>query len=103
MARRLCEPLERAAHSSAWRRTRWASACRAAALEGLRLHDLRSVAASAMVAAGVDVETAQHRVGRANVTMTLQVYARATEEADRRAADLVGDRFCLRDKRGMEG
>ena len=27
---------------SAWRRTRWASACRAAALEGLRFHDLRS-------------------------------------------------------------
>ena len=35
-----------------------------------------------MVAAGVDVKTAQHRLGHANVTMTLQVYARATEEAD---------------------
>ncbi len=90
---------------SAWRRTRWASAIAAAAatLEGLRFHDLRSVAASAMVAAGVDVKTAQHRLGHANVTMTLQVYARATEEADRRAADLVGDRFRPRDKRGVEG
>jgi hypothetical protein len=39
----------------------------------------------------------------ANVTMTLQVYARATKEADRRAADLVGERFRPRDKRGMEG
>ncbi len=46
-----------------------------------------------MVAAGVDVKTAQHRLGHANVTMTLQVYARATEEADRRAADLVRERF----------
>ena len=62
-------------------------------LEGLRFHDLRSVAASAMVAAGVDVKTAQRRLGHANVTMTLQVYARATEEADRRAADLVRERF----------
>ena len=88
---------------SAWRRIRWASACRAAALEGLRFHDLRSVAASAMVAAGVDVKTAQHRLGYANMTMTLQVYARATEEADRRAADLVGERFRPRDKRWMEG
>ena len=60
-------------NSSAWRRTRWASACRAATLEGLRFHDLRSVAESALVAAGVDVETAQRRLGHANVTMTLQV------------------------------
>ena len=88
---------------SAWRRTRWASACRAATLEGLRFHDLRSVAASALVAAGVDLKPAQRRLGHANVTMTLQVYARATEEADRRASDLVGERFRPRDKRGMEG
>jgi integrase len=50
----------------------------------------------------VDVKTAQHRLGHANVTMTLKVYARATEEADRRAADLVGERFRPRDKRGIE-
>ena len=71
---------------------RWASACRAATLEGLRFHDLRSVAASALVAAGVDVKTAQRRLGDANVTMTLQVYARATEEAHRRASDRVRPR-----------
>jgi integrase len=73
------------------------------ALEGRRFHDLRSVAASAMVAAGVDAKTAQHRPGHANVTMTLQIYARATKEADRRAADLVGEHFGPRDKGGMEG
>jgi hypothetical protein len=37
-------------NSSACQRARyWASACRAAALDGLRFHELRSVAASAMV------------------------------------------------------
>jgi integrase len=86
---------------SAWRRTRWAQACAAAGVPGLRFHDLRSVAASAMVAAGVDLKTAQRRLGHANVTLTLQVYARATAEADRRAADLVGERFRPRDGRGM--
>ncbi len=45
-----------------------------------------------MVAAGVDVKTAQRRLGHANVTLTLQVYARATAEADRRAAELRQDR-----------
>jgi integrase len=87
---------------SAWRRTRWAQACAAAGLPGLRFHDLRSTAASAMVAAGVDVKTAQRRLGHANVTLTLQVYARATAEADRRAAELVGEQFRPRDKRGID-
>lgn len=87
---------------SAWRRTRWSHACSAAGVPGLRFHDLRSVAASAMVAAGVDVKTAQRRLGHANVTLTLQVYARATEEADRRAAELMGERFRPRDGRGMD-
>jgi integrase len=39
----------------------------------LRFHDLRSVATSAMVATGVDVKTAQRRLGHAKVTLTLQV------------------------------
>ena len=87
---------------SAWRRTRWKEACTAAGVPGLRFHDLRSVAASAMVAAGVDVKTAQRRLGHANVTLTLQVYARATAEADRRAAELMGERFRPRDGRGID-
>jgi hypothetical protein len=33
-----------------------------------------------MVAASVDMKTAQHRLGHANVTMSLQVDARASEE-----------------------
>jgi hypothetical protein len=53
------------------------------------------------VAAGVDVKTAQHRLGHANVTLTLWVYARATAEADRRAAELAGEQFRPRGKRGM--
>jgi integrase len=51
---------------------------------------LRAVAASAMVAAGVDVKTAQRRLAHSNITLTLQVYARATAETDRRAAELMG-------------
>ena len=56
-----------------------------------------------MVVAGVDVKTAQRRLGHANVTMTFQVYARATAEADRNAAEVVGERFPRRDRRGMDG
>jgi integrase len=88
---------------TAWRRERWLPACFEAGLPKRRFHDLRSLAASVMVAEGVDVKTAQRRLGRANVSLTLQVYARASIEADRRAADLVGERFRPRDGRGMIG
>ena len=53
-----------------------------------------------MVAAGVDLKTAQRRLGHANVTLTMQVYARATAEADRRAAELVAEQFHPRDSAG---
>jgi integrase len=74
------------------------AAVAALGVPALRFHDLRSVAASAMVATGVDAKTAQRRLGHANVTLTLQVYARATAEADRRAAELIGERFRPRDR-----
>jgi integrase len=86
---------------TAWRRIRWAPAATKAGLSGLRFHDLRSVAASAMVAEGVDVKTAQKRLGHANPALTLAIYARATADADRRAADAVGERFRPRDGRAM--
>ena len=75
---------------SNWRRRVWAPACSAAGLEGLRFHDLRSMNATAMVAAGVDLKTAQTRLGHSSPQMTLGLYARATADADRAAADAIG-------------
>lgn len=86
-----------------WRRRVWVPACREARLPGLRFHDLRSAAATALVAAGVDVKTTQRRLGHSSPTVTLALYARATAEADRQAAKLVGERFRPRDKRAMSG
>ena len=40
-----------------WRRRTWLPACKAAGLAGLRFHDLRSLAATALVASGADIET----------------------------------------------
>jgi len=58
-------------------------------LGGLRFHDLRSLAATALVASGADVKTAQTRLGDSSARMTLDVYARATVDADRSATDTV--------------
>jgi integrase len=89
-------------HYTSWRRDVWVPGTKEAGLDGLRFHDLRSNAATALVAAGVDIKTAQTRLGHANPAMTLAIYARATAEADRKAADAVGERFRPRDARAME-
>lgn len=82
---------------SNWRRRYWVPACAAAGLDGVGFHDLRRAAATALVLQGVDMKTAQVRLGHADPRMTLAVYAQATSEADRSAADRLGSHF------GIEG
>jgi len=76
-----------------WRRRVWAPATRAAGIPGAGFHDLRRTSASQMVAQGVDVKVAQTRLGHSSVRLTLEVYARAVDEADRAAADRLGEAF----------
>jgi integrase len=59
-------------------------------MPALGFHDLRSNTATALAADGVDVKVAQVRVGHTDPRVTLGVYARATTEADKRAAEMVG-------------
>jgi hypothetical protein len=68
-------------------------ATEAAGLTGLRFHDLRAMAATVLVAAGVDVKTAQTRMGHSSPALTLAVYARATEQADLEVVAMVGGFF----------
>jgi len=89
-----------ALHYNNWRTRIWQPACREAGLEGLRFHDLRSMAATALVAEGVDPKTAQARLGHSSSRLTLDLYARVTAQADQEAAEKVGERFRPRTKRG---
>lgn len=91
------EPLE----YSGWRRRVWLPACRTAALDGLGFHDLRRANATALVAEGVDLKTAQTRMGHSDVRLTLAIYAQATTEADRSAADALGARL-MRPSQGQQ-
>ncbi|MGO8862957.1 MAG: tyrosine-type recombinase/integrase [Acidimicrobiales bacterium] len=75
---------------STGRRRAWVAACETAGLTGLRFHDLRSLAATALVAVGTDVKTAQTRLGHSSSRMTLDIYARVTRYADQAAAEKVG-------------
>jgi len=74
-------------------------------VSGPRFHDLRRTSATGLVAAGVDVKTAQSRLGHSQVRLTLELYAQAVDEQDRKASDALADRLMphgTRDGRAME-
>lgn len=76
-----------------WRNRVWVPACRAAGLSNIGFHDLRRLSATLLVREGVDVKTAQTRLGHSDVRLTLGLYAQAVAEADRAAADRLGQLF----------
>lgn len=55
----------------------------------LHPHDLRHSYAVAALRAGMDVKTVQHNLGHASAAMTLDVYAKYTEDAGAAAARLL--------------
>ncbi len=60
---------------------------------GPRFHDLRRTSATALVVDGVDVKTAQYRLGHSSPVLTLAVYAQAVPAAERDAAARIGARL----------
>lgn len=68
---------------------RWRRLCRAQGV-ACRFHDLRHFSASQLIAAGVDVRTVAGRLGHANPSTTLSIYAHAFEARDVGAAQLLG-------------
>ncbi len=61
--------------------------------EGLKFHELRHTQATQLLANGVDVKTVQTRMGHSNASLTLNWYAHAIPENDRKAADILGELF----------
>ena len=59
----------------------------------IHFHSLRHFSASEMIAAGVDVRTVAARLGHADASITLRVYAHALPERDRAAAEILGSRI----------
>jgi integrase len=56
-----------------------------------RLHDLRHLSATVLVAAGVDVRTVAQRGGWRKASTLIDRYAHAVDPADRAAADILGE------------
>jgi len=63
--------------------------CQKAGVPRRPAHYLRHAHAAVLAASGVDVKTLQRRLGHAYASVTLDVYAHALGEMDRRAAEMV--------------
>ena len=75
-------------------RTRiWAPTCAAVGLKGLGFHDLRRASAIGLVLEGVDLKTAQTRLGHSDPRLTIGIYAQAISAADHAAAEALATRF----------
>ena len=74
--------------------------CDKVGLTGIRLHDLRHLHATQLLAAGVPVRTVSGRLGHANAATTLNVYAHFLEASDRQAAEVIAG---LLQTRGVSG
>ncbi|MCI1240538.1 tyrosine-type recombinase/integrase [Bifidobacterium subtile] len=57
---------------------------------GPNFHALRHAQATLLVAGGIDPKTVQARLGHESLNTTLNIYAEAVGENDRKAADFMG-------------
>jgi integrase len=102
---------------SNWLRRRWYPAAVAAGVgrtvtdeetgrrtyRGLGFHDLRRASATGLVAAGVDVKTAQAVLGHADSRVTLDLYAQVVTGHQKVAVDATAARFRAPTPRGGRG
>lgn len=67
----------------------WAKQSSALGFEGLKLHELRHTQATILLACGIDIKTVQMRLGHSSASLTLNLYAHAVPENDRKAAVML--------------
>ena len=70
---------------------------------GGHFHELRHFSATELIGRGVDVRTVAGRLGHADPSVTLRVYAHALEQRDREAAELLGSAVLGADRRQQLG
>lgn len=77
--------------SPRWHSREWLRVCVALSLPRVKFHALRHTHASALIAAGLDVVAISRRLGHANPTVTLNVYAHLFVKTDTAAASAIED------------
>ena len=70
---------------------KWARFVKKNGLKKICFHSLRHSCATAMIEAGVDPKTVQQRLGHADITVTMNIYAHCTKTMDTKAAEVIDD------------
>lgn len=78
---------EHLTHSSLWHW--WNSFTKDAGFEGLKMHDLRHTHASLLISGNLNMKALQSRLGHADISTTMNLYAHALREDDIIAAGIV--------------
>jgi len=78
---------------------RWQDACKSLGLPRVSFHALRHTHASALIAAGVDVVAISRRLGHANPTVTLRIYAHLFTRDDSKVVAAIEKALAPRDVR----
>lgn len=69
-------------------------------LPDIPLHGLRHTNATLLISENVDIRTVSGRLGHAQTSTTLNIYAHQLQEVDRKAADTMGDLLNVRQTLG---
>lgn len=84
------DPKGRVPYPPTWVTHGWVRTCTLAGVAGVRFHDLRHRHATTLLDAGVPVHVVSARLGHAQVSTTLNIYARPDATLDRAAARVIG-------------
>lgn len=84
------DPRGRSPYAPTWVTHGWVRTCKVARVSGVRFHDLRHRHATTLLEAGVPLHVVSARLGHAQVSTTLNIYAKADAALDRAAARVIG-------------
>lgn len=65
--------------------------CRGIGFEGFDFHELRHTQATLLIGSGADIKTVQARLGHSSASLTMNIYAHALNQNDKKAAETIGD------------
>lgn len=84
------DPKGQTPYPPTWVTHGWIRTCAAAKVDGARFHDIRHRHATTLLDAGVPIHVVSARLGHAQVSTTLNIYAKPDATLDRVAARVIG-------------